>query len=194
LETQVVEAADSITYDAHDTDDAVKLGLVSLAELTKVPMVQEAAHRVRERYGPVEGKLLRKGIVHELVDWQVSDLLATSAARLGEHHWQSPEEVRAAGVDLHAGSQLADLKAELESFLYDHVYRHPHLLAVRHKAQLRLRAMFEGYLARPELLPEKFCRRAQQVGLPRSVGDYLAGMTDRFCDEQYQRHFAAAGG
>ena len=49
--------------------------------------------------------------------------------------------------------------------------------------------MFQGYLRRPELLPEKFLRRSQSVGLARSVGEYLAGMTDRFCDQQYERHF-----
>ena len=39
----------------------------------------------------------------------------------------------------------------------------------------------------PELLPESFRRRADRDGVPRSVGDYLAGMTDRFAQQQYQR-------
>jgi dGTPase len=61
---------------------------------------------------------------------------------------------------------------------------------VRRAAQQRLRTMFQGYLTRPELLPERFQQRAEIVGLRRAVGDYLSGMTDRYCDDQYNRHFA----
>jgi dGTPase len=84
---------------------------------------------------------------------------------------------------------LAEQKSELEAFLYQRVYRHPRLIAVRTQASTRLQAMFAGYLAQPELMPERFRRRAQTVGMERAVGDYIAGMTDRYCDQQYQTHF-----
>jgi dGTPase len=63
------------------------------------------------------------------------------------------------------------------------------LIAVRAQANTRLQAMFAGYVARPELMPDRFRRRAQSVGLERAVGDYIAGMTDRYCDQQYRTHF-----
>jgi dGTPase len=50
--------------------------------------------------------------------------------------------------------------------------------------------MFAGYSHRPALLPAKFRDRAESVGIARAVGDYLAGMTDRYCEQQYQLHFA----
>jgi dGTPase len=65
---------------------------------------------------------------------------------------------------------------------------------VREQAQHRLRVMFEGFVKNPHLLPEKFRSRGANVGLARSVGDYLAGMTDRFCDEQFRRYFAESAG
>jgi dGTPase len=194
LEAQVVEAADSITYDAHDTDDAVKLGLVSLAELADVPFASEATRRAQERYGPLEGKLLRNGLVHELIDWQGGDLVRHTAARLEAAEFRTAAAAQAAGFALGVSPEVAGLKAELEEFLYERVYRHPQLAAVRREAQSRLRAMFDGYLKRPELLPEKFRARGAEVGPARSVGDYLAGMTDRFCDEQYRKYFAASSG
>ena len=194
LEVQVVEAADSITYDAHDTDDAVKLELVTLAELADVPLAREAIRRAQERYGPLEGKLLRKGLVHELIDWQVSDLVRHSSARLACADLRTAGAAQKARFALGVSPELAALKGELEGFLYERVYRHPQLTAVRKGAQSRLRQMFEGFLKRPELLPDKFRMRGIKVGLARSVADYLAGMTDRFCDEQFERYFAAPGG
>ena len=52
-----------------------------------------------------------------------------------------------------------------------------------------LAEMFAGYLARPELLPAGFRARAATVGWPRTVGDYLAGMTDRYAQQEHARLF-----
>ena len=75
LEVQLVDAADSITYDAHDTDDAVKLGLLSLDELAEVPLIREMLRRVNDRFSGLSPRVLRQTLVHELIDYQVSDVL-----------------------------------------------------------------------------------------------------------------------
>jgi dGTPase len=66
------------------------------------------------------------------------------------------------------------------------VYRHPRLIAMRQMAQGQLKRMFERYCAEPAMLPPHFQARARSVGLPRAAGDYLAGMTDRFCQQTYR--------
>src|SRR6185295_18884245 len=76
LEVQVVEAADSITYDTHDADDALELGLLSLDELLTTRLWAAAAERVRSRTVGLEAGHLRRAVLHELIDWQVGDLLA----------------------------------------------------------------------------------------------------------------------
>jgi dGTPase len=190
LEAQVVEAADSMTYDAHDSDDAVKLGLVTLDELAEIPLVRQAVTSLRERYGELSGDMLRKCIVHELLARQVADVLDSAGAVLSSLASSSADEVRRMPFRIGPGAGLADLKRELERFLYDRVYRHPRLIAVRSQAQERIQAMYCGYLARPELIPEHHRRRIATVGIERTAGDYIAGMTDRFCDALYERHFA----
>jgi dGTPase len=186
LEVQVVEAADSVTYDAHDTDDAVKLKLVALDELASCVLVREALAEVRKRYADLRDDLLRKAVVHELIDRQVTDTLQSSAAILDTASGLTAHEVRRSPIRIAASRELADQKRELERFLYDRVYRHPRLVEVRAEAQSRLREMFDAYCQRPELLPPHFLARVHATGLPRAVGDYLAGMTDRFCDHQHR--------
>jgi dGTPase len=190
LEAQVVEVADSMTYDAHDTDDSAKLGLVSLDELAELPLIQATIRRVHERFGALHGKLLRKAVVHELIDRQATDVLETAGKSLTRRAFESAEEARRSDFRIAPSAELAAHKAELEAFLYDRVYRHPQLIAVRRRAQDQLRVMFAGYCHRPALLPAKFRDRAESVGIARAVGDYLAGMTDRYCEQQYQLHFA----
>jgi dGTPase len=191
LEVQTVEAADSVTYDAHDTDDAVKLSLVTLDELAANSLIKDALAAVRAQYADVRDDLLRKAVVHQLIDRQVTDVLQTSSAALTTAGDMSAQEIRRSPLRIAISRELADRKKELESFLYDRVYRHPRLIAVRGQAQARLRQMFARFCEQPDLLPTHFQDRAAAVGLPRAVGDYLAGMTDRFCDSQFQLHFSS---
>jgi dGTPase len=190
LEVQVVEAADSMTYDAHDSDDAVKLGLVTLDELAEISLIRQAVKALRQRHGNLSGDMLRKCIVHELLARQVADVLHTASAVLSRLSTASADEVRRMPFRVAPSPELAELKRELERFLYDRVYRHPRLIAVRSQAQERIQTMYLGYLARPELIPEHHRRRIAAVGIERTAADYIAGMTDRFCDSLYERHFA----
>ena len=191
LEVQVVEAADSVAYDTHDADDALELGLLELGELLELPLWAEAAHRVERQYGRLTCKPLKRAVLHELIDWQISDLIDRAGRRLAIESVDSVEAVRGCGhLFIEASSELAELKHELEKFLYERVYRHPQVLQVRGEAQAMLREMFAGYVARPELLPSGFAGRVEQAGLRRTVADYLAGMTDRYAQQEYRRLFA----
>jgi len=189
LEVQVVDLADSITYDSHDCDDAVKLGLVALEELEAIPLVGEASHRVRQRSPGIGGKYLRLAIVHELLDLQVSDVLRHSCRELLAARFSTSDAARQSSFRIALSAPLAEQKRVLERYLYQRVYRHPRLVTVRGEAQLRLRRMFLVYQQDPSRMPAKFQARANGVGLELAVGDYLAGMTDRFCDQQYRRYF-----
>jgi dGTPase len=187
LEVQVVETADSITYDAHDTDDAVKLGLVTLEEFEAVPLAGETLRQVRERYGPLEPHLRRKTVVREMIDRQVVDVIAATTERLAQSKPATAAAARRSGWTLGISEELARAKEQLEDFLYQRVYRHAELLRVRENAQRQLKRLFAWFAQHPREMPEQYQQRAAKVGLPRAVGDYLAGMTDRFCIAQFER-------
>lgn len=201
LETQVVDAADSIAYDTHDADDAVELGLVRMDDLLELPLVAEAAARVAERDGRLEGAELRHRVLHELVDMQVVGLIEHTRATLTAAGIDSVAAVRAAwrGPDGRGNRRLvahepgvAAGKRQLEKFLFERVYRSDRVLAVRVPAQQRLAGLFEWYCGHPDALPAGFRRRAEEFGLRRSVADYIAGMTDRFLEHDHARRLGAA--
>lgn len=188
LEAQVVEAADSVTYDAHDTDDAVKLGLVSLEELRET-LVGDAMVAVQAKFVDLSGDILRRAVVRELLDLQVRSVIGTASKFLSTCEGVSAEEARKMDFRVGAAPDVREKKVKLERLLYARVYRHPALLEMRSGAKNRIRELFEGYAERTELLPKYYVRRAEQVGLRRSIADYIAGMTDRFCDQQFAEHF-----
>jgi dGTPase len=182
LEVQVVEAADSIAYDAHDADDAIQLGLFTLDELLEIPWWREAVGRVREAQCSDADDRLRQAVVHELIDWQVGDILETATKNLAGGQ-------TGATIVVQASEPLAARKRELEAFLSERVYRHPRVLRMRDHAQAALATMFDGFVRHPERLPASFHDRIDEVGVRRSACDYLAGMTDRFALAQYSRLF-----
>jgi dGTPase len=192
LEVQVVDAADSIAYDSHDVDDSLELGLLALDHLLEVPLWREAAERVRRRYGNLDDQQLRRAIVHELINWQVGDLLAAVERELAAQGIASVADARRAPHLVTPSAELANLKQGLERFLFQSVYRHPTVVATRDSAGEALREMFEIFLAAPERLPEKFRARIGSDGAARAVADYLAGMTDRYALDEHRRLSAAA--
>jgi dGTPase len=194
LEAQVVDAADSITYDAHDTDDALKLGLLTLTEVAAIPLIGRMLDRVRKRFTRMSDDLLRIALVHELIDFQVSDVLQVCGQHFASHHYRNSSDARASDFTIGPSRELAEQKIELERFLYQRVYRHPQLLTVRAQAQERIRELFETLVRNPDRLPPTFAQRVGVIGVHRAVGEYIAGMTDRFCDQQFERLRSRHGG
>ncbi len=191
LETQVVDAADSIAYDTHDADDAVELGLVTLEELLSLPLVAAAARRVTERFGELGPLALRRAVLHQLIETQVADLIAATARRLQAEQFASATAARTVTREdgrlvIHE-PELAAGKKELERFLFEQVYRSSRVMEVRERAQQQLRNLFVWYCEHPHDMPPRYRQRVESVGLRRSVADYLAGMTDRFLSRDAQR-------
>jgi dGTPase len=192
LEVQVVDAADSIAYDSHDVDDSLELGLLALDQLLAVPLWREAAERVRGRFSKLDDRQLRRAIVHELINWQVGDLLAVVERELSTRDVTTVADVRRTPVLVAPSAEIVELKQGLERFLFKNVYRHQSVEATRDAARQALREMFDILVAAPGRLPAKFRARVPSDGAARTVADYLAGMTDRYALEEHRRLAAAA--
>ncbi|MEZ6095912.1 MAG: dNTP triphosphohydrolase [Pirellulaceae bacterium] len=194
LEVQLVDAADSAAYDAHDTDDAIKLNLVTLEEMQELALIQRSTTAIRKAFTNLDAGLMRKATVHFLVNLQATDLITWNLNRLTELNFQSANEARKSEFQISPSPDLAEQKKELETFLYNRVYRHPRLVTVRQTAQARLKEMYHEYCARPELIPAHYQPRLQELGAERMAIEYLAGMTDRFCEDTYAMMFPTAHG
>ena len=160
--------------------------MVTLEELADVSLIQNCLERIGDRFDQLAPNIRRRAIVHELIDIQVSHVLQSAEAFLEDSNWQDPGETFRIGPV----EQLAKEKKELEAFLKSRVYHHPHLLETRKTAQQQIQTMFHGYQERVDLLPSRFQKRAENIGLARSVGDYLGSMTDRYCNQQFSQFFA----
>jgi dGTPase len=190
LEAQVVDAADSLAYDTHDVDDALGVGLLGPDDLRDVEFWRLAVERVERRRGRLGPLQFQPAVVRDLIDWQVTDLLDHARERLRQARVRSVEDVRAA-TDLLVvpGPEVRRLKADLEAFLHERVYRHYRVMRMAAKGRRLLQGLFAEFCRAPALLPERYARRIGSEGRERVVCDYLAGMTDRYAQDEYQRLF-----
>ncbi|MCH1440294.1 MAG: dNTP triphosphohydrolase [Rubripirellula sp.] len=186
LEVQLVDAADSIAYDAHDVDDALQMGLLSIDELSELAVIRRALERTRVRYGLLPKSQLRQLLVHELIDLQVGDLLEQALEAIRSFEGQDTGSVSKAGLRLSHSDAIDSERTELESFLFNAVYRHQRLIPVRQAASDRLETLFRALVKNPARMPLRFRQRAESNPLKTVVGEYLAGMTDAFCDTQFR--------
>ena len=187
LEVQVVDLADSITYDAHDVDDAVELGWLSMEQLREVPIISACEQSVLQRHGSLEGAELRRAIVHELINLQVAHLIHESEMRLEQVGDMSADEIRHAGFRLETPSLLADEKRQLEEFLFERLYRHSELMKGRKRAQQQIKELVNIYEDQPNKLPDRFRLRGEAVGAKVVATECIAAMTDHLFLETYER-------
>ncbi|QDV25345.1 dGTP triphosphohydrolase [Aureliella helgolandensis] len=186
LEVQVVDLSDSIAYNAHDVDDALTLGLIRFQQLQGLDLVRRALEWGSAKVHAASELGLRQALVHSLIDVQVVDLLETAGERLQAIEGLDSLSARQLEVELAQSPVIASERQQLAQFLFENVYRHPDLVAIRKLAAKRVSRLFHALVERPQMLPVRFRDLAQRSSVEMATGYYIAGMTDRFCDAQYR--------
>jgi dGTPase len=202
LEAQVADLADEITYYSHDLDDAIDFETLAFPQLDKVTVWREAAEAVRSNFPELREPQLHKLVIREIIDRQVRDVIATSAALLGEAEGETRARVEGKDDDglkpsplqqqIRYSETLTAANQALRKFLYQNVYYHPRVAEVNQRACEMLREVFEAYVREPQRLGESALQRRETEGLQRAVCDYVAGMTDRYLIEEYGRIAASS--
>jgi dGTPase len=193
-EAQVAALSDDIAYNNHDVDDGVQAGLLTMEELTEVPLIGPLIQQARADLPGVDDRLLRLEAVRRMIGAMVEDVIAETRRRALDAGVASADEVRALGHALVAFSpdMLSDL-GQLSEFLHARMYRHYRVNRTRSKARRVLREMFHLFLDEPDVLPPQWAAwMAAADGVDaraQVVCDYIAGMTDRFAVEEHRRLF-----
>jgi dGTPase len=188
LEAQVAALADDIAYDNHDVDDGLRAGLFTLDELLEVPFAARSWTAVEARHPGTERRRLIAEMVRDQIGLMVNDLLEETRRRVAEASAASPADVRAAGRPLAGFSpEMAADERSLKRFLYARMYDAPPVRAIKNEARRVLAGLFAAYRTNPALLPPEW--RPLDGGPAtslRAIGDFVAGMTDRYAIRQYE--------
>jgi len=188
VEGQIASLADRLAYDCHDVEDALGAGLIDERALSQTALWRQAAAPIRGEYPNLSLPAVRRPILNALADMLVFDAISETLRRIAEQGIRTPDDVRRAPDPVVALPDPANgALVEFEALLLGRVYRHERLAEMDARAAGTVAAVFGAYLEEPGRLPPRFARRTDREGVHRVVCDYVAGMTDRFCERERLR-------
>ena len=190
LEAQVVNLADEIAYNSHDLDDGLTAQLITEEGLREVKLWNETYREIERDFPQSDRERKKYQTIRFLINLQVTDLITETEKRLKNSEVQSVEGVRNAPHPLVSLSrQMKERNQELKNFLLKHLYQHYRVVRMRVKARRFIGELFRVYLTQPDQLPPDTQKKLAEESPARVVCDYIAGMTDRFALEEYNKLF-----
>jgi dGTPase len=192
LEAQLIDLADEIAYNTADLDDGFEARLLSLDDIRSgLPVFESFYQEIEAIYPNAADKLKFNETVKRMLDRMVGDLIRNTQRRLQVDDIRSLEAVRSHQERLAAFSpEVQEERRANKDFLYNQLYFSPSLSDEKDDAEIVVRALFAYWMEKPSALPHNYQEKAQQEPLARVVCDYIAGMTDNFIYEQYDRFCA----
>lgn len=188
LEAQLCNLADAIAYNAHDIDDGVRSGLLTLSQMEEVPLFAHYKLSTLKQHPSLadasKSRRLLYETIRQMLSDQVYDVIDTTRANLLHHRPQTADEARLLGPMVAFSEPMAQQVNVMKSFLFKHLYRHPQVMDTTANAQVVVRELFDAYLSSPQEMSSDFSEREDT---PRAVADYIAGMTDRFAAKEHER-------
>jgi len=187
LEAQIVNLADAMAYSAHDIDDGLRSGLLTIEMLDEVPLFLRLRRAVQQDHPDLAGRAGRREVfevLRRMLSQQVHDLVQTTEAVLTAADPDDVDALRALPPLAKFSAAMAEDTALLGRFLFKALYRHPQVEGSTWRARQVVAELYAAYLAEPTEMPADFADCADG---PRAVADYIAGMTDRFALREHQR-------
>ncbi len=199
LEAQLCNLADEIAYNAHDIDDGVRSGLLTMAQLEDVPLFDDFRRETLAEHPHLQlatqGRRLLYETIRRMLSAQVYDVILATGQALAQHAPASVDAVRLMPPLLRFAEGMQGKSAVLKKFLLQNLYRHPQVMHMTNQARQVVADLFRAYLAAPDQMHAGFLARAEaargaadaQRAVARVIADYIAGMTDRFAAREHER-------
>ena len=178
------DLADEVAYNAHDIDDGVRSGLITLEQLHDVPLFDAYRQAVQLEYPALSPRRLLYESIRRMLSDQVYDVMAHTRAAMQTVVQRSADGVRLSPPVVGFGADMRERSLALKQFLFHNLYRHPQVMATTDWARSVVVELFHNYLDRPQEMPPEHRERANRH---RAVADYIAGMTDRFATREHAR-------
>lgn len=193
LEAQVAAIADDIAYNAHDIDDGLRAGLFALDDLADLPLAGDIVRDIAKRWPSLDATRRGAELVRELISRLIADVSQQATSALAATKPASADDVRRQDHALATFSPaMAETERATKRFLFARMYRAPRVMQVMSDAEGVVRDLFARYRDDPAALPAGWLADGEVAaagGRERRIGDFIAGMTDRFALVEHQRLF-----
>jgi dGTPase len=190
LEAQLIDLADEIAYLTADLEDGLGAGILELAHVQHhVPFFAGHYAKAKDEFPAAEPRLLSNEALKQMLNALVTDLMQETAHRVRSLGIRTLHELRRAP---HRVAQLSpemeDHRSQAKTYLYANLYQSPELEAEHAHADHIVKSLFTAWTESPDQLPPDHRARIPEEGIARAVADYIAGMTDAYIEQAWQKH------
>lgn len=196
LEAQLCNLADEIAYNAHDIDDGVRSGLITMDQLRDIPLFDryrtQALVDHPQLREPGGHRRLLYDAIRRMLSAQVYDVINATQNALEQYRPCHVDDVRGMPVLVRFGESMRKESQDLKRFLFHNLYRHRCVVQTTDLAKQVVRDLFAFYVEQPQEMKPAFACRAVANGADRGLGarvvaDFIAGMTDRYASSEHER-------
>jgi len=198
LEAQIGNLSDEIAYNNHDVDDGLRAGMLSMEGLQEVAIFRMHQEAVERELPHIDARLKASETIRRMINFMIVDVIEETTRRIERYRIKTLDDVRQAPELLVGFSvPVAQMNEELKRYLFRHMYHHHRVVRMAAKAERVLRELFLAYMENPSMLPQGPCARilgtsglkVSEQKKARIIADYIAGMTDRYALDEYDRLF-----
>ena len=191
IEAQITDQSDSLAYTAHDLDDGLRSGMLTPDMLNNVDLWKIATEGILhpDSCTPLTD-LQRHQVIRQLIGHEVQSLIKSTENNLIENGVESVDDLRRLPYNVvRFDEPLNTYNQQMKTFLYENLYYHYRVMRMTFKAEKIITELFQSYKNKPAILPTHIKENIERYGLERTICDYIAGMTDRFAIDEYQKIF-----
>lgn len=194
LEAQIGNLADEIAYNNHDIDDGVRAGMLTVSGLKEIELFRMHYDPVEQEYPGIDERVAVTETVRRMINFLILDVIDETGRRIRDAEIQRLDDVRTASDALVGFSRkVRQMNGSLKRYLYQHMYKHYRVVRMASKAERVIQDIFSAYMEKPEMLPIDHCQKIENnepiERRARIIADYIAGMTDRYALEEFDRLF-----
>jgi len=196
MEAQIGNLADEIAYNNHDVDDGLRAGMLTIDGLRETMLFRHSHDAALQECGCCSERIMIHETVRRMINLLITDVIAETKRNLAQHNIQNLKNVRQHTENIVGFSdKIRECCLEIKHYLYHHMYHHYRVARMSNKATRIIQELFTAYQAHPLMLPPGPSTRIDNNDdttlRARVVADYIAGMTDRYALDEYDRLFAS---
>ena len=186
LEAQIASISDDIAYNSHDLEDGLKANLFKLNNIKKIPILSVLIKKHINKIRKYSYDIVLKQIVREIIDEMVKDVILNTKKNIKKNKIKTIKDIYKSKYPIVCFStKMEKFDINIKKFLKKNMYYNKNVI---HKTNLGKKIVKKLFFIIKKN-PKKYIKfdKSNNADIERSICDYIAGMTDRYAINLYNK-------
>ncbi len=185
LEAQIASISDDIAYNSHDIEDGLNAKLFDINDLKNIEVISETIKKNKKKYNKFNKELFIRQLIRNLINEMVKDLINNTSVNIKRKKIRTIQDVyKTKDSIVSLSNKMKKFDREIKYFLREKMYFNPTVKLKTNRGKQIIRFLFKKISSNPYKFITK---KKNDKDLSRSICDFVAGMTDRYAINLYNK-------